>query len=76
MTVVRICKASLKFKFVHRDAPDGLDTDLCTSKCKTKMVWMEYHKSFEKTKEAFVPPNPKLFDIDTFTVLCCATLGI
>ena len=27
------------------------------------------------TKEAFVPPNPKLFDMATLTFFCCASKG-
>jgi hypothetical protein len=30
---------------------------------------------FENAKEALVPPNPKLFDIETLTSFCCAERG-
>lgn len=33
------------------------------------------HLYLEKAREAFVPPNPKLFDIDTSTVFFCADRG-
>jgi hypothetical protein len=38
-------------------------------------VVQRYCLYFENAKEALVPPNPKLFDIETLTFFCCAERG-
>jgi len=41
-----------------------------------KIILEKYYPYFENTREAFVPPNPKLLVKATLTVFSCAMSGI